>query len=484
MSGSLFTALRRRIAADPRAALSANVPWMVTRPRAARRCKRIHRELSWALYPGLMDADLTDDSAATTDGDVLDNSGAGGAGRSGRRTRRTTLFPASTFEDALELPAAIFKMASGQMVRRITLLDELVKSPTSSATRQLITNSSKYGLTTGSYNAEMLGLTEAGLRVVGDTASAADRARACFDLAIQSVDIFKKLYEAYLDTRLPAQAVLVDKARELGIPEGDLTACVETFTVNAKYVGVLRSISRAERFISVDALVEDYTPADQPSTPPTVALPPAAPQTTRPRGAAATASGETSDDFDSACFYITPIGDEDSEARKHADLFMGSLVEPALSEFGLKVVRADQIGQAGMITRQIIEYIMHSRIGSRAGAHRRNRARAADPDGARSRRPPRGRVDGRRPVHPFARTHARHRQPYPPHVPSPLRHPVVRRCQPGRRRRLHGHRPRHRPPGRAIATANSWTLARHARHHIQHPRGTARHTVTVACGPN
>jgi hypothetical protein len=104
-----------------------------------------------------MDADLTDDSAATTDGDVLDNSGAGGAGRSGRRTRRTTLFPASTFEDALELPAAIFKMASGQMVRRITLLDELGKSPTSSATRQLITNSSKYGLTTGSYNAEMLG---------------------------------------------------------------------------------------------------------------------------------------------------------------------------------------------------------------------------------------------------------------------------------------------------------------------------------------
>jgi hypothetical protein len=41
---------------------------------------------------------------------------------------------------------------------------------------------------------------------------------------------------------------------------------------------------------------------------------------------------------------------------------MGSLVEPALSEFGRKVVRADQIGQAGMSTRQIIEYIMHSKL--------------------------------------------------------------------------------------------------------------------------
>lgn len=291
--------------------------------------------------------------------------GVGGE-QQGRRTRRTTLFPASTFEDALELAVAVFKMASGQPVRRITLLDELGKSPTSGATRQLITNSSKYGLTTGSYNAETLGLTPTGLKVVGEGFSEAERTRAKFELAIEDIDVFKSLYESYLDARLPAQAVLCDKARDLGIPQDDVTACVETFTVNAKYVGVLRSISGAERFISLDTLVEDYLPrvpstADQGArnaAPQGVVQPPL---TADPRRSAA-ANGNAAEDLGSTCFYITPIGSEGSEARKHSDLVMGSLVEPALAEFGLRVVRADQIGEAGMITRQIIDYIMHAKL--------------------------------------------------------------------------------------------------------------------------
>lgn len=53
------------------------------------------------------------------------------------------------------------------------------------------------------------------------------------------------------------------------------------------------------------------------------------------------------DIFGATCFYITPIGDEDSELRRHADLFMGSLIEPALDEFKLKVVRADKIAKRG-----------------------------------------------------------------------------------------------------------------------------------------
>jgi hypothetical protein len=69
-----------------------------------------------------------------------------------------------------------------------------------------------------------------------------------------------------------------------------------------------------------------------------------------------------STDFETACFYITPIGDEGSEQRKHADLFMGALIEPSLTEFNLRLVRADRIGDAGMITAQIIEHIIHSRL--------------------------------------------------------------------------------------------------------------------------
>lgn len=144
----------------------------------------------------------------------------------------------------------------------------------------------------------------------------------------------------------------MDKAVEFEVPTRDAVSCVETFTVNAKYVGVLRSISGAERFISLDILVADFlTSAEDPDPDPLT-------RATTPEFT----ESEIGDDYARTCFYVTPIGDEDTEHRKHADLFMGALVEPALTEFDLKVVRADQIGEAGMITKQIIEYIMHSRL--------------------------------------------------------------------------------------------------------------------------
>ena len=67
-------------------------------------------------------------------------------------------------------------------------------------------------------------------------------------------------------------------------------------------------------------------------------------------------------DWSKICFYITPIGEEDSEERRHSDLFLNSIVEPALEEFDLKVVRADQIGKPGMITSQVIEHVLKSRL--------------------------------------------------------------------------------------------------------------------------
>jgi hypothetical protein len=67
-------------------------------------------------------------------------------------------------------------------------------------------------------------------------------------------------------------------------------------------------------------------------------------------------------DWSKVCFYVSPIGSEDSEQREHADLFLGSFVEPALRDFDLTVVRADQIGKAGMITAQVIEHLANARI--------------------------------------------------------------------------------------------------------------------------
>jgi hypothetical protein len=67
-------------------------------------------------------------------------------------TRRS--FPAAPFEEALELPLAIHKFASGHRILRLRLFELLQRSPESGLSRQLITNSSRYGLITGGYTAE------------------------------------------------------------------------------------------------------------------------------------------------------------------------------------------------------------------------------------------------------------------------------------------------------------------------------------------
>lgn len=258
------------------------------------------------------------------------------------------------------LPEAIIQSAPAGSIRRLTLLDQLGKSPSSSATRQWITNSSKYGLTTGNYNAETLALTALGRKAVDETEGIAARTRARFEAGIGSVEVFKRLYETNLGNRLPLQAVLIDQAKEFGVPDADLNECIETFTVNAKYIGVLRTLSGAERLVTLDALVDDHLPKGQvKGGDRAIVNPPVRPPVASPTSST---SKTVDSDFEQTCFYITPIGSEESEGRKHADLFMGSLVEPALKEFGLQVVRADLIGDAGMITRQIIDYIVHSKL--------------------------------------------------------------------------------------------------------------------------
>jgi len=68
------------------------------------------------------------------------------------------------------------------------------------------------------------------------------------------------------------------------------------------------------------------------------------------------------EDWDTICFVLTPIGSEDSVERKHSDAILKHLLEPVLSEFNIKPVRADKIAKPGIITKQVIEFIAYSRL--------------------------------------------------------------------------------------------------------------------------
>lgn len=269
-----------------------------------------------------------------------------------RRKRKQRPFPACSFVEAMELADAILEYGSGQPVRRISLFDHLNKSPESGPSRQWITNASKYGLIKGSYAAEHLELTPEGAKAVDDEISKREQAKARIKLAIENIQPFKNLYDRFVGNKLPARAALIDAAKDLDVPEEFAEEAVDTFIVNLRDLGLLQTLSGAERIVTVDNLL-DSLPAGG-SGPETGAAP-----HVYSTGHLVTLEQAN---FESTCFYITPIGEEDSEHRRHSDLFLGSIVEPALEQFQLKVVRADAIDKPGVITRQIIDYLLRSRL--------------------------------------------------------------------------------------------------------------------------
>lgn len=269
--------------------------------------------------------------------------------------RKSRPYPASAFEDALSIAEAIMRYASGEKVRRLTLLQKMDKSPGSGATKMMITNSGKYGLTTGSYSAEYLDLTANGKIVVDQDRLEHERRAAAFELAIGSIPPFNMLYQQYRGKRLPERDVIKDVIRDSAIEVPDLDECVDTFIVNAKYLGLLQTIGGAETLVSIDQILDELrqnAPQSSVST---------------PQSRASNVRLEVYDekggvDWSRTCFYITPIGSDDSVERKHSDLFISSLVKPALEELGLNVVRADQIADPGMITSQVLEYLKKSKL--------------------------------------------------------------------------------------------------------------------------
>jgi hypothetical protein len=269
--------------------------------------------------------------------------------------RQVRPFPAHAFEEALQFAQTIQNSSGNQPIRRLTLFDELGKSPESSASRTLITSAFKYGLVKGSYKSEALELTDLGSRATSPDRPAKDKAHARFEAAIEQVPLFKSLYEKHQGQRLPSSAVLLDSAKSEGAPADGAQEAIDTFVSNLKFVGLLRTLSGAERVLSVDHVMESLQPAHTPDRAQ------AQDQVTElPREQALITDDAAT--FEQTCFVISPIGDEGSEFRQHANLFLSSLIEPALESLHLKVVRADQIATSGIITKQIIEYVWKSRL--------------------------------------------------------------------------------------------------------------------------
>ena len=58
------------------------------------------------------------------------------------------------------------------------------------------------------------------------------------------------------------------------------------------------------------------------------------------------------------CFVISPIGQEGSDARNHADSVLKHIVRPAAEKCDAIVLRADDLREPGRITEQVFQEIL------------------------------------------------------------------------------------------------------------------------------
>lgn len=279
--------------------------------------------------------------------------------KASKRRRKARPYPAVGLEEVLSLPTAVLKFGGGTgKVRRLTLLESMGKSADSSATRDLITNSSKYGLTAGSFRADFIELTAEGKTCVDPDQSEAARLRARFDRAIAGVGPSSILHAKLVGERLPSVEVMTDELIGAGTDTDHATEAAELFVVNARFLGVLRVISGAERVLSLEhALEELRSPSTNgPAGGPEIQLGTSSTQETRPI--------ELPVDMRAVCFFIAPIGGVGSAERKHSDLVLEHMVVPAVSavDESLEVVRADAIAEPGRITEQVLRYIKGARL--------------------------------------------------------------------------------------------------------------------------
>lgn len=57
------------------------------------------------------------------------------------------------------------------------------------------------------------------------------------------------------------------------------------------------------------------------------------------------------------CFVISPIGEEGSDVRQHADDVFRYIIEPAMKECEIEAIRSDQLYKPGLISEQMFRFI-------------------------------------------------------------------------------------------------------------------------------
>jgi hypothetical protein len=255
-----------------------------------------------------------------------------------------TDLPRKTIEECLDVARPIHETYADKTVSWDEIAAAIGKSPTYVATKYLIWGAQAYGLIIK--DGESYKLTETS-RKIFTPESDAER-RESLVKAITIPTILSRFYTDYNGKFLPDGEFFNNVLQtRYTIPKDRVEEARTLIIENAKYCGLLIEHDSNKKTIRLDgaSIKPDLEAPELNNTDEDMAT-------------------DIITDFpaENICFYITPIGEEGTEIRKHSDMLLKHLIEPAFLKHGIKVIRADKIEKSGLISQQIFEYLVSAKV--------------------------------------------------------------------------------------------------------------------------
>jgi hypothetical protein len=258
--------------------------------------------------------------------------------------------PKKTLEDSLRIAVAI-KENYGKQATLEQIAMAMNLSPTNVDAKYMLWPAVAYGIV--AKDGENYHVTETGRKILAPTYEGEDREGIIKAIATPSV--LARFYSDYSSSLLPQGDIFKNVLEQrFAIPNTRSDETINLILANARYGKLLQEQPDGKlKLLSTNAAVGVGGKPEE-------KLPPLS--TNDGVATRAEPPSEVATEFDKACFIITPIGDENSQERKHADAMLNHLIAPVLGLFGIKAIRADKIGRPGHMTQQMVEHIAFCKL--------------------------------------------------------------------------------------------------------------------------
>ncbi len=257
--------------------------------------------------------------------------------------------PRRTLESALRVAHVIRDTYASKNATWEEIASGLKVKPKIPANRYPLWSAVAYGIVLKNEN-HTYSLAETGRKILAQTYEG-ERDEG-IKKALFTPSVLSRFYTDYNAAALPSGDLFSNVLEtRYQVPRERTKEAVEIIKENARFAGALSNQPDGKETIRFSDVAFPVSAGVAPSI--------------APAGDSSPANAKDRDgstEWDKICFIITPIGADDSLERKHADAVLKHLIEPVLEKVGFQAVRADQISKPGIITKQIIEHIAHSRL--------------------------------------------------------------------------------------------------------------------------